>query len=317
VRAAAAGVESVPAAPDTLGPLEPLVSLLRPKAVLSKVISGTGEWGIRKPRYADPAFCLMLEGSCLLDPDGLDALELHQGDFLLLPETPSFTLATDRSIEPTHSPLDHSRDTRHGGGSGPVTMRMLGGYFRFDTANAALLVALLPPVLLVRRDEPGASRLRRIVELIDDEADASHPCRDMILERLVEVLLIEAMRLCAAQITTAQRGLMAGLSDPTLAPALHQMHGDLAQDWTVQRLARSANVSRAVFAERFTRIVGMPPGQYLLEWRVATAKDILRSERPSMAEVARRVGYQSASAFTTAFTRLSGCSPTEFVRSID
>ena len=85
----------------------------------------------------------------------------------------------------------------------------------------------------------------------------------------------------------------------------------------MQRLALSVNVSRAVFAERFTRIVGMPPGQYLLEWRVATAKDILRSERPSMAEVARRVGYQSASAFTTAFTRLSGCSPTEFVRSID
>ncbi|TFV58295.1 AraC family transcriptional regulator [Mycobacterium sp. PS03-16] len=295
--------------------VEELVRLLRPEAVLSKVISGGGQWSVRKPRYGEPAFCLMLSGSCLWEADGVAPIELNQGDFLLLPETPEFTLASDRDIPPVPRALDYARETRHGSTADPATMRMLGGYFRFDGANAPLLVPLLPRFVLVRDGEPGASRLGRVVELIADEADADRPCRDAILERLVEVLVVEAIRLHAAPTGTTQRGLLAGLSDPVLAPALRQLHADIAHGWTVERLARAAGVSRAVFAERFTRTIGVPPMQYLVHWRVAVAKDILRTGERSVAEVARRVGYQSASAFTSAFTRLSGCTPTDFARS--
>ena len=91
--------------------------------------------------------------------------------------------------------------------------------------------------------------------------------------------------------------------------------GDVARRWTVEQLARTAGMSRAVFAERFSRKIGMPPMRYLLEWRVALAKDMLRRERVSLADVAERVGYQSASAFSTAFTRLTGESPSRFARS--
>ncbi|EJZ07754.1 AraC family transcriptional regulator [Mycolicibacterium vaccae] len=296
-------------------PMEVLMSLLRPEAVLPKVISGGGRWSVRKPRFGGPAFCLMLEGSCRLDADGLDTVELGAGDFLLLPQTPGFTLGADRDITPTPSALDHSRHTRHGAESDAVTMRMLGGYFRFDPANAALLVALLPPSILVRADRPGAQRLHRLVELITEEADADGACRDVILQRLVEVLLIEAMRVhTATDLGVPQRGLIAGLTDPVLAPALRRLHADVGHGWTVERLAREAAVSRAVFAQRFTRTIGVPPMQYLLEWRVALAKDLLRRERPSVAQVAQQVGYQSATAFTTAFARVAGCSPTEFAR---
>ena len=104
---------------------------------------------------------------------------------------------------------------------------------------------------------------------------------------------------------------MAGLK------AHREIHVDVARHWTVEQLARTAGMSRAVFAERFSRKIGMPPMQYLLEWRVALAKDMLRRERPSLAEVAERVGYQSASAFSTAFTRLTGRSPGEFARSTE
>jgi AraC-like DNA-binding protein len=85
----------------------------------------------------------------------------------------------------------------------------------------------------------------------------------------------------------------------------------------VEQLARTAGMSRAVFAERFSRKIGIPPMQYLLEWRVALAKDLLRRERPSLAEVAEKVSYQSASAFSTAFTRVTGQPPSEFARSAD
>ena len=142
-------------------PLASIISLLRPQTVLSKIVSGAGKWSIRKPRYEDPAFCLLLDGSCFLDPDGVGPLELKEGDFVLLPETPSFTLASDLSISPTLLAFDHSRETHYGTESGPVTMRMLGGYFRFDRANAQLLVRLLPSVIHIRREEPGAMRLRR------------------------------------------------------------------------------------------------------------------------------------------------------------
>jgi AraC-like DNA-binding protein len=193
-------------------------------------------------------------------------------------------------------------------------MRMLGGWFRFDRANAPLLAKLLPPVIHVRRDEPGASRLRSIVELIAGEADTSHSGRDLILERLVEVLLVEALRFRRSAPASQERGLLAGLSDPGIARALHAIHADVAREWTVAELARVAIMSRAAFAERFARTVGMPPMQYLLEWRMAIARDSLRRERPPLAQLAERVGYRSASAFSAAFTRLNGSAPSEFAR---
>ena len=291
------------------------MSLLRPEAVLAKVITGAGQWGVRKPRYGDPAFCLMLHGACLLEPEGLDAIELRQGDFLLFARTPGFAMGAGPGVTPTFAPLDHSRDTHHGPTSEPVGMRMLGGYFRFDPASAELLVALLPPVVVVRNGQPGADRLSRLVELIAEEAGTDGPSRDVILKRLVEVLLIEATRVPGGpDLGNGGRGLIAGLADPMLAPALREMHGDVAHGWTVERLAAVASVSRAVFARRFTRTVGLTPMRYLLEWRVALAKNLLRTDAPTVAQLAQLVGYQSATAFTTAFTRVASCSPSEYAR---
>ncbi|WP_273736381.1 AraC family transcriptional regulator [Mycolicibacterium septicum] len=303
-----AGVASV------ADPLETVIPLLRPQVVLSKVVSGAGDWSIRKPRYADPSFCLMLAGNCWLSPDGIDPVELFAGDFLLLPETPSFVMASDPALAPTDVELHPTADSHYGPADGPEPMRMLGGYFRFDRANARLLVKLLPPTILIRHDESGSARLNRIVELITDEAIAQRPCREPILERLVEVLLIEACRFRTERPTAGENGLIAGLSDPQLAGALREIHDGVAEHWTVEKLARTANMSRAVFAERFANTIGMPPMQYVLEWRVALAKDMLQSERLSIGEIAARTGYQSASAFTTAFTRVTGRSPREYAR---
>lgn len=292
-------------------PLDFIVALLRSRAVRSKIVAGGGQWSIRKPRYTDPSFCVMLDGACWFRPEDGDAIELREGDFLLLPETPSFVLASDPALPPTDAPIDIEGDAVYG--DSEPTMRMLGGYFQFDRANAELVARLLPPAILIRRGEPGASRLGRIVELIAEEAGEHNRCRDLILERLVEVLLIEAWRF-ETEHASVEQGLLGGLADPALAGVLRAIHADLAGQWTVEKLARTAGMSRAVFADRFARVVGIPPMQYVTEWRVARAKELLLGERPALSAIAGKVGYSSASAFSAAFARVVGCSPAQFAK---
>lgn len=292
-------------------PLDFIVALLRSRAVRSKIVAGGGQWSIRKPRYTDPSFCVMLDGACWFRPEDGDAIELREGDFLLLPQTPSFVLASDPALPPTDAPIDIEGDAVYG--DSEPTMRMLGGYFQFDRANAELVARLLPPAILIRRGEPGASRLGRIVELIAEEAGEHNRCRDLILERLVEVLLIEAWRF-ETEHASVEQGLLGGLADPALAGVLRAIHADLAGQWTVEKLARTAGMSRAVFADRFARVVGIPPMQYVTEWRVARAKELLLGERPALSAIAGKVGYSSASAFSAAFARVVGCSPAQFAK---
>jgi AraC-like DNA-binding protein len=134
----------------------------------------------------------------------------------------------------------------------------------------------------------------------------------LILTRFVEILLIEALRLTSGQ--NAPPGLLRGLADDRLAIAMRQMHSDPAHAWTVAQLAQQAALSRSAFFDRFTRAVGLPPMEYLLTWRMALAKDLLRRLDLPLSEVAERVGYSSASTFSTAFSRYVGQPPSHFAR---
>jgi transcriptional regulator GlxA family with amidase domain len=136
-----------------------------------------------------------------------------------------------------------------------------------------------------------------------------------VLTRLVEVLLIEALRSLRGD--DAPPGLLRGLADARLAPVIQQMHGHVARAWTVAQLAKAASLSRSAFFERFTSTVGLPPMEYLLAWRMAVAKDLLRRDASlGVAEVARRVGYGSASTFSTAFSRHVGQPPSRYARTV-
>jgi AraC-like DNA-binding protein len=312
--AQSSGAPSGPAheSPD---PLASIISLLRPRTLLPKVISGAGKWSVRYAAHEQPGFCIMLEGRCFLDVDGADEVELEEGDFVLLPSTPGFVMSSARGLQPKLITASDGNELRHGIQVGPPTMRQLGGAFHVDRANAKLLERYLPAMILVRRDDPGAARLRRLVELIGEEATTRRAGRELILERLIEVLLIEALRVQTVEAAGREKGLLAGLADPGIARALRKLHADVAHRWTVAKLARAAGMSRAVFAERFARTVGMPPIEYVLDWRIAIAKDVLLREKRSLSEVAEMIGYQSASAFSVAFSRHAGCSPSGFARS--
>jgi AraC-like DNA-binding protein len=280
--------------------------------VFSRRISGAGRWGVAYSAFGHPSFCAVLKGSCRLAVDGQRALTLEAGDFVLLPATPGFTISGFEAVKPV--PMDPKvtaarlGDVRHGTRDGPPDVRLLGGWFVFDSPDAALLVSLLPAVVHVR----GAERLSVLVRLVDEESSERRSGRDLVLTRLVEVLLIEALRSTPGE--DAPPGLLRGLADAHLASAIRQMHGKLARSWTVAELAKTAALSRSAFFERFTRTVGLPPMEYLLAWRMAVAKDLLRRHDFGLAEVAERVGYGSASTFSTAFSRHVGQPPSRYAR---
>jgi AraC-like DNA-binding protein len=296
-------------------PLAEVIALLRPRAVFSKVISGAGAWGVRYSAFGEPSFCTMLEGQCLLAVDGQEPLTLEAGDFVLMPATPGFTLSGLEPVAPV--PMDPNlvpaseNELRHGDPDGPPDVRMLGGYFAFDSPDAALLVSLLPTLLHVR----GVERLPVLVKLVREESLDQRPGRDLVLARLVEILLIEALRSSSAQATS--QGLLRGLADARLAVAMRLMHEDPARAWTVEELAAQAALSRSAFFNRFLRAVGLRPMEYLLAWRMALAKDLLRRhDAPAIADVAERVGYSSASTFSTAFSRHVGEAPGRYARAL-
>ncbi len=293
-------------------PLSDVIALLRPHAVFTKGISGAGAWGVRYGDFGHPSFAVVIEGSCRLAVDGQTELVLNAGDFVLLPTTPGFTMS---SFEPVvaelidpHAAATATEEVRHGRQDGPPSVRLLGGYFVFGSEDSGLLLSLLPEQVHVR----GVERLSTLVKFLVDEAALQRSGRTLVLTRLVEILLVEALRL--TQAPDAPPGLLRGLGDARLAEAIRQIHAEPERRWTVARLAKESALSRSAFFDRFMRNVGVPPMEYLLAWRMALAKDLLRRHEIDIAEVAARVGYGSASTFSTAFSRHVGQPPGRYAR---
>ena len=297
--------------PEMTDPLAEVVTLLQPSASFSKLASTAGPWRVTRSDAGRPFYCAMLEGRCRLVVDDRPPIVLEPGDFLLLPSANDFSMS---SLEPPPEgePTPHlevgPRHYRHGWPDGPADARMAVGYCAFGSPDAALLLSLLPSLIHVR----GQPRLATLVEMVDEEARADRPARDVILAHLLQIMLIEALR--ADSGAAARPGLIRGLADERLAVALRRMHEAPTRPWTVPELAREAGLSRTVFFERFRRVVGLTPMDYLLAWRMALAKDMLRRGTAGIAEVAERTGYASASTFTIAFSRHVGVPPARYAR---
>ena len=194
-----------------IDPLSEVITLLQPRAVFSRLISGAGRWGVRYSAFGEPSFCAILEGSCRLAVDGHQPLTLEAGDFVLLPATPGFTMSGSKPVrferfDPKVT-AKVSGEIRHGTRGGRPDVRLLGGWFAFDSPDTVLLVSLLPSLVHVR----GVERLSVLVRLVGEEASQRRSGRDLVLTRLVEVLLIEALR--AAPGEDAPPGLLRGLAD--------------------------------------------------------------------------------------------------------
>ncbi|UXT84594.1 AraC family transcriptional regulator [Agrobacterium tumefaciens] len=306
-----------------MDPFLDIVRLLRPRAaLLGRGMDAAGDWGLSFPALGDLLFFWIEDGTCQLIRPGCDPSWLEKGDFVLLRTTLPFTLTSSQEVEPLDSiaAVAAKQEGRLKLGSGqerPISLHM--GKFLFSAANEDLLTGLLPSIVQIPSRSPKLHRLQNLLTLMESEGRDPGAASEFIIVRLVELALVEILRTPTLgfpeTVNPANRGLLAGLRDPVAAKAIRAMHENVGREWTVNSLARLCGVSRSAFATRFRDIVGIGPISYLLRWRMALAKEGLKSGTARVEEIAFSVGYKSASAFSTAFTRAVGCSPSRFAES--
>ena len=296
-----------------MAPFLDLIQLLRPQATLWGRTDAVGRWGVSFRQRDDLLFCWVEQGECQLVRQSAPPVCLRPRDFVLVRTSTAFSLTSDPTLEPLDSEtiVSATRGLTLGEGvDDPVTLH--GGRFVFDSVNESLLTALLPPLVHIRADDTPSWRVRSLLRMNQAESLTPGVGSNFIIVRLMELILVEILRNEALQMDPEHTGLLAGLADPVTACALAAMHRDVGHDWTVAGLARLCGLSRSSFAARFSKVMGMGPIEYLLQWRMALAKDELQRGKRSSGEVALAVGFKSSSAFSTAFTRAVGCAPKHF-----
>ncbi len=180
---------------------------------------------------------------------------------------------------------------------------------KYGTGSRNPLANALPPLLRVALAD--AKTLHQVTELLFREAFAQELGREAMMNRLAEAFIIQLLRYVMDQGLVAS-GLLAGLTHPQLSKALQAMHESPAQNWTLEDLAQRAAMSRSKFAALFRERVGQPPGDYLVEWRIAVAQNLLKKSKP-VGWVANEVGYENASALARAFRKKTGHSPRQWL----
>ncbi|CCD97171.1 hypothetical protein BRAO375_960005 [Bradyrhizobium sp. ORS 375] len=237
---------------------------------------------------------------------------MASGDFLMMTAPDQWMMGDSEETKPIRFPPPQSNPSARSIVTDPSstapTFKLLGGRFSFDRTHLGLLKDILPSVIEIGFATSGATRVASLLKMLGTEAWEGRPGSALVIERLLEILLIEVMRYQGGEHANVNPGLLAGLADPQIAACLEALHQDPSRDWSVARLAKAAGASRSVFAQRFCEVVGLTPMQYLLKWRMALAKEMI-IQGVSISEIAFACGYQSASSFSVAFARHVGCPP--------
>jgi len=300
-----------------MDPLSQVIGLLKPQAIFWRVVEAHNAWTIRFRPTNIVVFGQVIEGVCHIAREDGVSFDLEAGDFLLMAAPPNWSMAAcgggvavefGSIVENPGSLLSPTPATQ-------VT-RFMAGNFAFSTANRDLISTLMLPIVHVRGNEMAATRLAGLLQTFGEEETADRPGRSLMLSRLLELILIEALRYRSADIGDDRRSLLAGLADPQIGRSLRIMHADARRPWTLAALAREVGMSRSAFASRFLQFVGVPPIEYLANWRMTLAKSALASAEVAMIDIAEMAGYQSVSAFSTAFKRETGLSPTLYMKSL-
>jgi AraC-like DNA-binding protein len=299
-----------------MDPLSDVLSLLKPRNYMVRGFDVAGPWSIRFAAKDGIKCYSLLAGQCWLAMDGVpDPVHLKSGDCLLLPTRRAFRLASDLALEPVDAMAIVSGAP--GGGiasfNGGGECFGIGGWFEFAGKHAEILLGVLPPIVHIRKESDKAS-LRWSLERMMQELREPQPGGVLVAQHLAHMLLVQLLRLHLEEGLSGGVGWLFALADKQMSAAINSIHDDPAHRWTLQELGKRAGMSRSTFALKFKQTVGASPMEYLTRWRMLLAGDRLVNSSDPISAIALSLGYESESAFSTAFKRVMGCSPRQYSR---
>jgi AraC-like DNA-binding protein len=257
----------------------------------------------------------VVSGQVWLQVEGVsEPVRLTTGDCFLLPRGWPFRLATDLTAPPVDA-LSLLANARRSGGvrivNGGGECVVIGGHFALTGEHAGMLLGALPPIVHIRKESDKAA-MRWSLERMRQELREGEPGGFLMAQHLAHLMLLQALRLHLAEGSEASVGWLFALSDKHIGAAITAVHDAPAHPWTLQTLAERAGMSRSTFALRFKERVGESPMEYLTRWRMLLAGDRLMNSSDPVSLIARSLGYESESAFSTAFKRVMGRSPRQY-----
>ena len=304
-----------------LDPLSESLQLLRISSTLYSRCYFTSPWGLELPAVPGMLmFHVVTVGHCWLSVDGTVLRLLQLGDFVLVPRGTGHSLLSHPGAD-TMLLFDMPREylseryeiLRHAGGGAPT--EIVCGTMEVDHPGAVQLLTLLPSVIGSEVMSPAHKQwLLSTLQLMAEEAADSKVGRETVLARLADVVVMHAVRSWVENDPAASTGWLQALRDKQIGRAMALIHDDPSRPWTLASLAEEVAMSRSAFATRFAELVGMPVMQYVTQWRMQVALSLLKSDGARVSDLAARLGYQSEAAFSRAFKRFTGFSPSSVKR---
>ena len=263
------------------------------------------------------SYHILTSGSCWTGVTGGEPVFLEAGDAIVFPHGDAHVLSSRhlQHIPPVNqSSLPARYATLHlGDGAGDPTVFVC-GFLGCDLQPYNPLIAALPQLIHARGIAGAGGWLAEFPRQVVAESRQGRAGSETMLTRMAELMFVEVVRRYLEELPPERSGWLAGLRDPVVARALAQLHGRPASRWNLPDLAREVAASRTVLVERFTELVGIPPMQYLTQWRLQLAAEQLLSGSAKVAAIGANVGYESEAAFSRAFKRATGKAPASWRR---
>lgn len=268
---------------------------------------------------------VVARGSCwisIVDGAPFEPVQLHEGDIAVIPHGEPHVVSSAPRMRAEPDVASHRRPSNEGdlpfklrtGGGGDTDAHLMCGFFTCDVRPFNPLLEALPRFMRIGRGTSAATDalLEHFLGLASVENADKRAGAQSVLNKLSELLFIEAIRTYMDQLSGANTGWLSGLRDPLVGRALALLHARPARAWTLDELAGECGASRSALVGRFSQMMGYPPIQYLTRWRMQLAARRLTERGAKVAAVAQEVGYDSEAAFSRAFKKFSGQSPSEW-----
>ena len=297
-----------------MDPLSDVLTVLAVDRAAPLRFESSGPYAMRFGAYSHIKFGAVLSGHFSLSVDDQpEPIILQEGDCYLLTDGRAYrTYNSPDTAEfdgTAYFAANRSADGVVRLGDGPPDKVVIGGRFTFDEEGAAWLREALPPVIHIKADAPEAKPLRTTLTLLGQEAGCGAPGEGVIIGRLADILLVQALRAHLASAGPLASNWLAGMADPKIGRAMRAFHGDVGREWTVASLASEAGMSRSSFAEHFRARVGLSPLDYLTRWRMYRVRRALSDTDLPFGVIAERNGYQSRTSCSQSFKRAYGYAP--------